>query len=150
MADPVLKLAPSLKPPKPRAATLTDALRKRMRFILLVVVPVIAVVTGLVFYMMGGRYVSTDDAYVHAAKLMVSTDISGLVSEVDVREGQAVKAGDVLLRVDPRQFQIAVDNAKANLAQTALSLQAMKQDYTRMRQDIAAHSSHGDLDLNTL
>ena len=115
MAEPVLKLAPSLKPPKPRAATLTDALRKRMRFILLVVVPVIAVVTGLVFYMMGGRYVSTDDAYVHAAKLMVSTDISGLVSEVDVREGQAVKAGDVLFRVDPRQFQIALDNTKANL-----------------------------------
>ena len=44
MAEPVLKLAPSLKPPKPRAATLTDALRKRMRFILLVIVPVIAVV----------------------------------------------------------------------------------------------------------
>src|ERR1700685_4004614 len=61
MAEPVLKLAPSLKPAKPRAATLTDALRKRMRFILLVVVPVIAVVTGLVFYMMGGRYVSPDN-----------------------------------------------------------------------------------------
>jgi membrane fusion protein (multidrug efflux system) len=149
MAEPVLKLAPSLKPAKPRAATLTDALRKRMRFILLVVVPVIAVVTGLVFYMMGGRYVSTDDAYVHAAKLMVSTDVSGLVSEVDVREGQAVKAGDVLFRVDPRQFQIAVDNAKANLAQTALSLQAMKQDYTRMQQDIAAQQSQVDMDQTT-
>jgi len=149
MAEPVLKLAPSLKPPKPRAATLTDALRKRMRFILLVVVPVIAVVTGLVFYMMGGRYVSTDDAYVHAAKLMVSTDISGLVSEVDVREGQAVKAGDVLFRVDPRQFQIALDNVKANLAQTALSLQAMKEDYGRMQQDIAAEQSLVDLDQTT-
>ena len=90
MAEPVLKLAPSLKPPKPRAATLTDALRKRMRFILLVIVPVIAVVAGFLFYFLGGRYVSTDDAYVHAAKLMVSTDVSGLVSEVDVREGQAV------------------------------------------------------------
>jgi membrane fusion protein (multidrug efflux system) len=150
MAEPVLKLAPSLKPPKPRAATtVTNALRKRMRFILLVVLPVIAVVTGLVFYMMGGRYVSTDDAYVHAAKLMVSTDISGLVSEVDVREGQAVKAGDVLFRVDPRQFQIALDNAKANLAQTALSLQAMKEDYARMQQDIAAEQSLVDLDQTT-
>jgi membrane fusion protein (multidrug efflux system) len=149
MAEPVLKLAPSLKPAKPRAATLTDALRKRMRFILLVVVPVIAVVTGLVFYMMGGRYVSTDDAYVHAAKLMVSTDVSGLVSEVDVREGQVVKAGEVLFRVDPRQYQIALDNAKASLAQTALSLQAMKQDYTRMQQDIAAQQSQVELDETT-
>jgi membrane fusion protein (multidrug efflux system) len=149
MAEPVLKLAPSLKPPKPRAATLTDALRKRMRFILLVVLPVIAVVTGLVLYMIGGRYVSTDDAYVHAAKLMVSTDISGLVSEVDVREGQTVKAGDILFRVDPRQFQIALDNTKASLAQTALSLQAMKEDYKRMQQDIAAQQSQVDLDQNT-
>ena len=149
MAEPVLKLAPSLKPPKPRAATLTDALRKRMRFILLVIGPVIAVVIGLAFYVMGGRYVSTDDAYVHAAKLMVSTDVSGLVSEVNVREGQVVKAGDVLFRVDPRQFQIALDNAKANMAQTALSLQAMKQDYGRMQQDIAAEQSLVDLDQTT-
>ena len=149
MAEPVLKLAPSLKPAKPRAATLTDALRKRMRFILLVVVPVIAVVAGLLFYILGGRYVSTDDAYVHAAKLMVSTDVSGLVSEVDVHEGQAVKAGDVLFRVDPRQFQIALDNAKANLAQTALSLQAMKEDYMRMQQDIAAQQSQVELDETT-
>src|SRR6202166_3551976 len=150
MAEPVLKLAPSLKPPKPRpATTLTAGLRKRMRFILLVVVPVIAVVAGLVFYMMGGRYVSTDDAYVHAAKLMVSTDISGLVSEVDVHEGQAVKAGDVLFRVEPRQFQIALDNAKANLAQTALSLEAMKHDYKRMLDDAAAQQSKVDLDQTT-
>jgi membrane fusion protein (multidrug efflux system) len=150
MAEPVLKLAPSLQPAKPRtAATLTNALRKRMRFILLVVAPAIAVVAGLVFYMMGGRYVSTDDAYVHAAKLMVSTDVSGLVSEVDVHEGQAVKAGDVLFRVDPRQFQIALANAKSNLAQTALTLQAMKQDYGRMQQDIAAEQSLVDLDQAT-
>jgi len=152
MAEPVLKLAPSLQPVKPRTAPFAgvrNALRARMRFILLVVVPVVAVVGALVFYLMGGRYVSTDDAYVHAAKLMVSTDVSGLVSEVDVREGQVVKAGDVLFRVDPRQFQIALDNVKANLAQTALSLQAMKQDYARMQQDIAAQQSQVDLDQTT-
>jgi membrane fusion protein, multidrug efflux system len=94
----------------------------------------------------GGRYVSTDDAYVHAAKLMVSTDISGIVSSVDVHEGQTVKAGDVLFRVDPKQFQIALDNAKANLAQTALSIQAMKQDYTRMQNDAAAEAAQVELD----
>ena len=152
MAEPALKLAPSLQPAKPRVSSLAGvggALRKRMRFILLVVLPIIAVVAGFAFYMMGGRYVSTDDAYLHAAKLMVSTDVSGLVSEVNVHEGQAVKAGDVLFRVDPRQFQIALDNAKANLAQTALALQAMKEDYARMQQDIAAEQSLVDLDQTT-
>jgi membrane fusion protein, multidrug efflux system len=152
MAEPALKLAPSLQPAKPRAASLSgvrNALRRRMRFILLVVVPIIAAAAGFAFYIMGGRYVSTDDAYVHAAKLMVSTDVSGLVSEVDVHESQPVKAGDVLFRVDPKQFQIALDNAKANLAQTALSIEAMKQDYKRMLDDAAAQQSKVALDQVT-
>jgi membrane fusion protein, multidrug efflux system len=152
MAEPALKLAPSLQPAKPRAASLSgvrNVLRRRMRFILLVVVPVIAAAAGFAFYIMGGRYVSTDDAYVHAAKLMVSTDVSGLVSEVDVHESQPVKAGDVLFRVDPKQFQIALDNAKANMAQTALSIEAMKQDYKRMLDDAAAQQSKVALDQVT-
>ena len=99
----------------------------------MVVLPIAALVVGGLLYVTGGRYVSTDDAYVHAAKLMVSTDVSGIVSAVDVHEGQTVKAGDVLIRIDPKQFQIALDNAKANLAQTALTIRAMKQDYARMQ-----------------
>jgi membrane fusion protein, multidrug efflux system len=149
MAEPVLKLAPSLQPATTRTTPLAraiDAWRRRKRFILLVVVPFIAAVGGLFFFFSGGRYVSTDDAYVHAAKLMVSTDISGIVSEVDVHEGQTVNKGDVLFRVDPRQFQIALDNAKANMAQTGLSLEAMKRDYKRMLDDVAAQQSKVDLD----
>ena len=152
MAEPALKLAPSLQPAKSRPAPLAgvrDVLRRRMRFILLVVVPIVAIVAGLWLYMLGGRYVSTDDAYIHAAKLMVSTDVSGLVSEVDVREGQPVKAGDVLFRVDPRQFQIALDNAKANMAQIGLSIEAMKQDYKRMLDDVAAQQAKVNLDQVT-
>jgi len=48
-----------------------------------------------------GRYVGTDDAYVHAAQLMVSTDVSGLVEDVAVHQGQHVKAGHVLFRINP-------------------------------------------------
>ena len=152
MAEPALKLAPSLQPAKSRPAPLAgvrDVLRRRMRFILLVVVPIVAIVAGLWLYMLGGRFVSTDDAYIHAAKLMVSTDVSGLVNEVDVREGQPVKAGDVLFRVDPRQFQIALDNAKANMAQIGLSIEAMKQDYKRMLDDVAAQQAKVNLDQVT-
>jgi membrane fusion protein (multidrug efflux system) len=77
---------------------------------------------------------------------MVSTDVSGMVSSVDVHEDQLVKAGDVLFRIDPRQFQIALDNAKANLAQTALTIESMKQDYKRMLSDVAAQQSQVELD----
>jgi membrane fusion protein (multidrug efflux system) len=98
---------------------------------------VAAVIVGSgAYWLTGGRIVSIDDAYVRAAKLAVSTDVSGIVAEVAVKEGQRVAAGDVLLRLDPRQFQIALAGAKANLAQTALTMEAMKRDYQRMLRDI--------------
>src|SRR5579862_3615854 len=75
---------------------------------------VVAIGSGA-YWLTGGRYVSIDDAYVRAAKETLSTDVSGIVASVPVREGQRVKKGEVLLRLDPRQFQIAVDGAKANL-----------------------------------
>jgi membrane fusion protein (multidrug efflux system) len=89
---------------------------------------------------------STDDAYVEADKVGISTDVAGIVKDVNVKENQQVEAGQVLYRLDPRQFQIALDNAKANLAQTALSIEAMKQDYARMVSDVAAQQAQVDLD----
>ena len=108
----------------------------------------VAIAAGL-SWLRGGTYASTDDAYVHAAKLMVSADVSGLVSSVEVREGQHVKAGDILFRIDPKQFQIALDNAKANLAQTALAIEAMKEDYQRMISAVAAQQAKVELDQAT-
>ena len=112
--------------------------RELVRPILMIGVPLLVAVISAYFYLTGGRYVSTDDAYVRAAKLMVSAEVSGVVSEVDVHEGQAVKAGDILFKIDPRPFQIAVENAKATLANTALTVESMKQDYRRMLGDIDA------------
>jgi membrane fusion protein, multidrug efflux system len=149
MADTILKLVPAEAAAEPRLSPLVAALRRRKRFLLMVVPPIAALLFGGFFYIAGGRYVSTDDAYVHAAKLMVSTDVSGIVSSVDVHEGQSVEAGDILFRLDPKQFQIALDNAKANLAQTALGIQAMKQDYTRMQNDVAAEAAQVELDRTT-
>jgi hypothetical protein len=77
-------------------------LRRRKRLLLMVIIPLAAVLAATAFYVSGGRYVSAEDAYVHAAKLMVSTDLSGIVSSVDVREGQAVKAGDCPVSSRPR------------------------------------------------
>jgi membrane fusion protein, multidrug efflux system len=149
MPETVLKLVPTADVARPRTAPLLDVLRRRKRLLLMAIIPLAAVLAAAAFYVSGGRYVSTDDAYVHAAKLMVSTDVSGIVSSVDVREGQAVKAGDVLFRLDPKPFQIALDNAKANLAQTALTIRAMKQDYTRMQNDAAAEQAQVELDQTT-
>ena len=77
---------------------------------------VVAVGSGA-YWLTGGRYVSIDDAYVRAAKETLSTDVSGIVAQVLVHEGQHVKKGDVLLRLDPSQFQIMLAAAKGNAGQ---------------------------------
>jgi membrane fusion protein (multidrug efflux system) len=96
---------------------------------------------ALVLWLTGGRYAGTDDAYVEAAKLMVTTDVSGLVKSVDVVQGQHVKKGQVLFQIDPRPFQIAVDNAKAALAQSVLDVEAMKATYQGLLGQVAAQQA---------
>ncbi|HLL27707.1 MAG TPA: HlyD family secretion protein [Xanthobacteraceae bacterium] len=119
--------------------------RRRLRIHLMVGGIALVAFVAAVAWLMGGRYASTDNAYVRAAKLMVSTDVSGIVTEVNVKEGQYVKAGDVLFQVDPTQFGIALDNAKAQLAQTVLNIQSMKQDYRRIQSDIASQQAQVEL-----
>jgi membrane fusion protein (multidrug efflux system) len=129
MADPVLKFPPEAKgnpadPAKKVAAEprrLLAGLRRHRRTLLLVVLPIVAVIAGLAFYLSGGRYVTTDDAYVGAQKVLITPDISGKIEKVVVREGQLVNKGDELFEIDPIPFRLAVDQAKATLAQAKTS-----------------------------
>jgi membrane fusion protein (multidrug efflux system) len=115
--------------------------RSRLRAFLMLGGILAVIVAGSDFWLRGGGIVSTDDSYVQAPKLMVATDISGMVASVDVHQGQKVAAGDELFRVDPTQFQIALDSAKAQLAEMRLILEAAEQDYQRLQSDIAAQQA---------
>jgi membrane fusion protein (multidrug efflux system) len=94
-----------------------------------------------VMWLRGGRYVSTDNSYVRAAKLMVSTDVSGIVATVSVRQGDIVEAGRELFRLDARQFEIALAAAMAQRDQASLNIEAAQKDYQRIRSDIAAQGA---------
>jgi membrane fusion protein (multidrug efflux system) len=109
----------------------------------------VAAIAGCYWYVAGGQMISTDDAYVEADTVGISTDVAGIVKEIDVANNQRVEPGQILYRLDPQQFRIALDNAKANLAQTALSVEAMKQDYQRMLSDAAAQQGQVALDQTT-
>ncbi|WP_158931796.1 HlyD family secretion protein [Acidisphaera sp. S103] len=105
------------------------------------------VIVGVGFYWLtGGRVVSIDDAYVRAAKETIATDVSGIVQSVPVREGQRVKKGDVLLRLDPRPFEIALAGATANRDGMVSTLNAMKLDYKRMLRDVDVRQAEVDSD----
>jgi membrane fusion protein, multidrug efflux system len=133
-----------LAPEPPPAASR----RRRLRQALFALLP-LALIAGGYWYVIGGAVMSTDDAYVEANKVGISTDVSGIVKEVDVTENQPVATRQVLYRLEPRQFQIALDQAKANLAQTALTIESMKQDYKRMLSDVATEQAQVALDQAT-
>jgi membrane fusion protein (multidrug efflux system) len=124
----------------------SHSLRRTLRPILMLGgIAVVAVGAGL-YWLTGGRVVSIDDAYVRAAKEVIATDVSGLVAEVPVREGQRVAKGDVLLRLDSRQFQIALAGARANLNGMVSTLEAMKLDHQRMLRDAQVKAAQVEAD----
>ena len=122
--------------------------QQRVRWALFALLP-LALIGGAYWYITGGQVMSTDDAYVNAETVGISTDVAGIVQQIDVTENQHVDSGQVLYRLDPRQFQIALDNARANQAQTSLTIASMKQDYGRMLSDVAAQQAQVALDQTT-
>jgi len=115
------------------------ALSKRLiqRLALLVAVPLIAVFAVAGVYLKGGRYVETENAYVKADIVPVSTEVSGTIVAVLVQDNQAVAAGQPLFRIDPAAFQVAVDKAEAKLSQVRADLAALKASYREKQAEIA-------------
>ena len=111
--------SPAQPPQKPAAASQPSGgfLRRHRRPLLLVVLPLVVLVGGLTFYLSGGRYMTTDDAYVGAQKVLITPDISGKVEKIVVKEGQHVNEGDVLFEIDPVPFRLALQQAQSMLAQ---------------------------------
>src|SRR5271170_7205180 len=128
-----------------RNATPQSSRRPWVRRMLFLLLP-LALIAGSAWYVIGGRVMYTDNAYVNADKVGISTDVAGTVLEVDVHDNQEVAAGQVLYRLDALQFVIALANAKANRMQVTLTLESMKRDYRRMVTDATTEQSQVALD----
>lgn len=111
--------------------------RRTLRWTLLVVVPLLAAIAGAVFWLLGGRYVETDNAFVKADKVPVSAEVSGAVVEVLVQENEIVRAGQPLFRLDPAPFRVALSKAQAKLGQVRTDLAATKASYREKQAQIA-------------
>ncbi|HVW72162.1 MAG TPA: HlyD family secretion protein [Rhizomicrobium sp.] len=110
----------------------------RHRRTLLIGGPILALVIALAFYLLTGRYVSTDDAYIQAARVDISTEVSGRIAEIDVHDNQVVRKGQILFRLDTPRFRIAVEDARAQLAAALLKVPALKAAYRQRQADQAA------------
>jgi len=100
--------------------------RRWRRYGLMLSLPLLLALGGGYMWLMGGRYVSTDDAYVQQDKVAVSSDVSGRLVEVDVRENDMVRKGDVLFRIDPEPFRIALEQAQAAVASARLEVEKLR------------------------
>ncbi len=127
MAEKLLKFPEAAEPSAgAKRKSVKDVARQNLRMILLVVVPAIAAAAGLAIYLSGGRYISTDNAYVGAQKVLITPDISGKISRIVVREGQHVAPGDVLFEIDPEPFRLTLAQAQAKLAGVRVELANLK------------------------
>jgi len=113
---------PKVDVPGASYTTPRQPLARRLRWPLLVGGPLILAIVILIVWLSGGRYISTDDAYVQAARVDISTNVPGRVVEVDVRDNQRVAFGQQLFRLDPRVFDTAATEAAAELAAARANL----------------------------
>jgi membrane fusion protein (multidrug efflux system) len=100
--------------------------------------PALAVIVLLIFYLAGGRYEGTDDAYVQVASVAVSSNVAGRVQEVNVRDNQTVHKGDVLFRLDDEPFRIAVEEAEAQLSSARLQVESLKASFRQRQAELAS------------
>ncbi|WP_428242448.1 HlyD family secretion protein [Gynuella sp.] len=117
------------------------------RILLMIVVPVIALVAGGGIYLKGGQSVETDNAYVKADMVAISSEVSGTIRRVEAQENQPVKAGDLLFEIDPETFNVAVQQAKAQLAQVKTQLAALKVSYAQKQAELKLAQSRYDYAL---
>ena len=103
--------------------------RTLKRTVFLIVIPLLAICVGLYLYAAGGRYVSTDNAYVKANVIIISPEVSGRVTSVLVVDNQAVEANDVLLQIDSSPLEITLNRARAQMAVIRTELESLRADY---------------------
>jgi membrane fusion protein, multidrug efflux system len=134
--------------PAPRAAPAPEQAEKpkrsRRRFVVMAVVPGLLLAVGGYFWLTGGRYASTDNAYVQQDKVTITADVSGRIVEVAARENDAVAAGQLLFQINPEPYRIALAGAEAGLASARLQVEQLRAAYEQAMAEEAAAADDVD------
>jgi membrane fusion protein, multidrug efflux system len=140
------EVLPSEEPRGSRVAASTPAPKKSWRRPLMFALLPMALIVGGYFYVTGGAVMSTDNAYVQADMVGLSTDVAGIVTQVLVHDNQKVAKGDILFKLDPLQFQLALDRAEAQIGNTRNDLVALQASYRNMQAQV--EQAQKDVDFN--
>lgn len=132
--DPELRAAIGAAPGQPMAVPRANRLR---RTLIMVSIPLLIVAGLVAWYVLSLHKVSTDNAYVRQDKVGIAPLINGNIVEIAVHENQMVKAGDLLFRIDPAPYRIALAQANAQLAAAQARLVGLHTDLSVTGADIA-------------
>jgi membrane fusion protein, multidrug efflux system len=115
------------EPPPPR--------RLRRRYLLAGIgLAVVLAVAGAAYWLHARGVVSTDDAFIEARVIQISPKVGGQVIELNVTDNQRVRAGEVLLRIDPRDYAAAVEQARAQVRAAEVEAERARTDAQRVRE----------------
>jgi membrane fusion protein, multidrug efflux system len=118
------------------AAMPKKSIRERLRRPLMLALPIVFAVLGGAYYLAEQPYVSTDDAFVRAAKITVNARVAGQAVDIAVHDNEHVRQGQVLFRIDPEPYQIAVDQAEARLGSARLQIEGLKATYRQQQAEL--------------
>ena len=107
-----------------------------IRLVLLLIVPVAAAIGGLYWYALGGRYITTENAYVKTNMIAIAPNISGRVVDVKVKDNQTVNAGDVLFQIDPQPLHIAINRTEARMLAVRNEIESKRAEYAQIEAEI--------------
>lgn len=110
---------------------------KWLRFLIMLSVPIALAAGATHYYFANAHFVSTDNAYVQQEKVSVSAEVGGRIVEVAVHENQRVEAGDLLFRIDPQPYRIAVQQADAAIAAAQVRVVGLQTEARTSGVDIA-------------
>ncbi|MBO9376481.1 biotin/lipoyl-binding protein [Sphingomonas histidinilytica] len=123
--------------------------RRLGRLAAMLSVPALLLATGVYLWLTGGRTVSTDNAQVNAHVVEVSAEVAGRITDVHVSENQLVKKGDLLFRIDPQPYRIALMQAEAAVGNAELTVAQLESTYHAKRADTAKSVSDVNLARDT-
>jgi len=120
------------------------------RTILMLIVPALLLIGGGYYWLTSGGSVSTDDAFVKQDIVSVSAQVNGPIAQVFVKNGDQVKRGEVLFRIDPQPYQVALEQAQAQLAAAQLQTTQLRTQAAGTGADIVGEQANLQIKKNAL